>query len=115
MSAAGSCWLLHVCAADTSVVVVVVADGADDVADDAAAGDAADLSHSAADYSEMADDLIWKIRIWWASRLSMRRQPIPGHAIISTFPHRTDAMLSLLLGSDRVCCVCGIRCMRHYK
>lgn len=99
MSAAGS-WLLplllrHVNVADAAVV-------ADD---EAAAGVAADLSHSAADYSEMADDSIWKIRIWWASRLLMRRQLIPGHVIISTFPHRTDAVPSLLLVLGRVCCV----------
>lgn len=97
MSAAGS-WLhlLHVSVADAAVV-------ADD--DEAAAGVAADLLHSAADYSEMADDSIWKIRIWWASRLSTRRQLIPGHAIISTFPHRTDAVPSLSLVLDQVCCV----------
>lgn len=99
MSAAGS-WLLpllllHVNAA----CAAVVAD------DEAAAGVAADLSHSVGDYSEMADDSIWKIRIWWASRLLMRRQLIPGHVIISTFPHRTDAVPSLLLVLDRVCCV----------
>lgn len=58
MSAAGS-WLLLL------LLHVNVADGAVVVADDeAAAGVAADLSHSAVDCSEMADDSIWKIRIW---------------------------------------------------